>query len=506
MLRINSTLWLCVLLFWACEAKDPDNSTLSPESKGTVDIESLLSRMTLEEKIGQLALFHGDRHEVKWLKKRHTGLILNAMGPQIERLQKALGEGHRLGIPLLFMIDAVNGHAFYPGATVFPSQLALSSTWNPELIREIGVVTAKEMRATGIHLTFAPVLDVARDLRWGRVGETFGEDPWLVGELGAARIEGLQASPSGSSHPRVMACAKHFVGYSQTLGGRDAVESVLSELAIRQSFLPPFRRAVQAKVGSIMAGYHSILGEPMSANRYLLKDVLRNELRFRGLVISDYKNLDYMVSKQFVAESIEDASRISLLAGNDVSMATEGFVAATRRMVKKGRIKKSVIDRSCRRVLEAKRDLGLFDKSKEKVDPQSVLAQRSHTDLAREAALQSLVLLRNRDVLPLSVDALKEKNTPLVVTGANADDIVSQLGDWSLGFMKKGEPWMREVEQRTQGHVTALDGIRARVGSEIEVKYIPSPASPAPGKKIFPQSVYEEKERQRKQDVVPPEK
>ena len=261
-------------------------------------VADLLGRMTLEEKVGQLMLWDARGEDLSFINTRQPGSILHVLGAKIGRAMD-LAARNRLAIPLLVGEDGIHGHSFWKGATIFPTQLALAASWNPELLEQVGRVTAEEMTPTGIHWTFSPVLCLSRDLRWGRTGETFGEDPYLIGELGAALIRGYQGK--GLDDPAaVLATAKHYAGYSETQGGRDSSEADLSRRKLRSYFLPPFERAARAGAMTFMTGYQSIEGVPSTANRWLLVDVLKNEWGFRGVVVTDWDNVGRLVYEQKV--------------------------------------------------------------------------------------------------------------------------------------------------------------------------------------------------------------
>src|SRR5690554_3443293 len=217
------------------------DSSKSPKER----TKDLISKMTLEEKIGQMCQIDGNENAEFWIKERNIGSFLHVTGEKAIRLQKMAAEETRLGIPILFGIDAIHGHAFHSGATVFPSQLAMASSWNPELLEKVARITAKEVVLTGMHWTFSPVLCIGRDLRWGRVDETFGEDPYLIGVLAKAMIRGYQGKKLSDSYS-ILACAKHFAAYGETQGGRDSSEADVSERKLRSIFLPPFKEAVHA--------------------------------------------------------------------------------------------------------------------------------------------------------------------------------------------------------------------------------------------------------------------
>jgi len=434
-------------------------------------LDDLLSRMTVEEKIGQMCQLDGRIAPEKWITEKHIGAFLHIIGQRTNELQK-VAEQTRLGIPLIFGIDAIHGHAFWPEATVFPTQLGLSCSWNPDLLTEVGRITAKEASVTGMHWTFSPVLGTVRDLRWGRVDETFGEDPFLIGELGKALIKGYQGDTLTDPH-RILACAKHYAGYPGSQGGRDAAEAELSRRNLRSLYLKPFHEAAKAGCATFMAGYQSIDGQPCTVNRWLMTDVLKDEWGFAGFTVTDWDNVGRLHREQMVSPTIEDASRRAAKAGNDMMMTTPAFVDTAVSLVKEGLLDMAVIDEACRRVLRQKFALGLFD-DRRYTDLDSgaaIIGCAEHHAAALEGAYQSLVLLENKNhLLPLDVSKLKR----IAVIGPNADDRVAQLGDWSfLGAMEavmKGKPVGEDYHTDT---VTVLQGIKAHVGQSCQIDYLP---------------------------------
>jgi beta-glucosidase len=421
--------------------------------------QDLMGRMSLEEKVGQLVQADGRKNAAEQVRERRVGSFLHILGAPTVELQK-LAEKTGLGIPIIFGIDAIHGHGFWEGATVFPTQLALSCSWNPELLETMGRVTAKEMLCTGLHWTFSPVLCLTRDLRWGRVGETFGEDPYLLGVLGKAMVRGYQGK-SISDPDSVIACAKHFAGYSETVGGRDASEAEISERKLRSYFLPPFQEMVKAGCRSFMTAYQCIDGVACVVNRWLLTDVLRGEWGFEGFVVTDWNNVGRMHTEQALCPSIEDAVAPAIRAGNDMIMVTPEFYDAALSQIAKGVLDKADVELACRRVLSHKLEFGLFDKKRyppiHKVP--EIVGSAAHREPLLRCALESIVLLKNekpqgasKRVLPLSSNIRH-----LALLGPNADDTLSQLGDWSFGS--------GQASLNTGGHPrhlvsTVRDGVR----------------------------------------------
>ncbi|MCP4396220.1 MAG: glycoside hydrolase family 3 protein, partial [bacterium] len=378
-------------------------------------VDDLIARMTVEEQLGQMVQADSRDYGVELIQQQHVGSFLHAMGDRIIELQKT-AEQTRLGIPLIFGIDAIHGHGFWPGATVFPTQLGVASSWNPEILEEMGRVTAREMAVTGLFWTFSPVLCLARDLRWGRINETFGEDPYLLGVLGAALVRGLQGKEL-SDADSVLACAKHFAGYSETQGGRDSSEADLSERKLRSYFLPPFKAMCEAGVATYMTGYQSIDGVPNTIGKKLMTGILRGEWGFEGFVVTDWNNVGRLHDEQKIFQSKEDCAKAAVEAGNDMMMTTPFFYPEALKALKKGRLDPELVTHACRRVLTVKFTLGLFDdKRYPDFGRQAlVIGSQAHRQTALHAAGESLVLLKNDGVLPLGEQVRK-----IGVIGPNA--------------------------------------------------------------------------------------
>jgi beta-glucosidase len=427
-------------------------------------VADLLARMTLEEKVGQLMLWDARGEDLSFINTRQPGSILHILGAKISQAMD-LAAQNRLAIPLLVGEDGIHGHSFWKGSTIFPTQLALAASWNPDMLEQVGRVTAEEMTPTGIHWTFSPVLCLARDLRWGRTGETFGEDPYLIGELGAALIRGYQGQ--GLDDPTaVLATAKHYAGYSETQGGRDSSEADLSRRKLRSYFLPPFERAARAGAMTFMTGYQSIEGLPSTANHWLLVDVLKNEWGFRGVVVTDWDNVGRLVKEQKVCATYADAAIVALRAGNDIIMVTPQFFEGALEAVHSGRLAESEIDAPCARLLALKFKMGLFENPRRPDLERAAfeVARSDHRAANLDAARQSLVLLQNNGLLPLD----PEKTKTIAVIGPNADDDQQQLGDWSLGSSQHLPEAGQQPRQKT---TTVLDGIRALAPAGVSILY-----------------------------------
>lgn len=426
------------------------NPALSVEER----VVDLLGRMTLEEKVAQLMMVDARSDDLSFINTLQPGSILHILGEKIGRAMD-LAARNRLGIPLLVGEDGIHGHSFWMGATIFPTQLAMAASWSPELLERVARVTAEEMVPTGALWTFSPVLCLTRDLRWGRTGETFGEDPYLIGEFAAAMIRGYQGQ--GLDDPTaVLATAKHYAGYSETQGGRDASEADISRRKLRSYFLPPFERAVRAGAMTFMTGYQSMEGVPSTANRWLLTEVLKDEWGFKGVLVTDWDNVGRLVKEQRVCATFADAAIVAIRAGNDIMMTTPEFYEGALEAVRSGRLAESEIDAPVARFLALKFRMGLFE------NPRRPDLARAATEIARpdheavnlEIARKSLILLQNDGLLPLDAATLKS----IAVVGPNADDAVQQLGDWTLGGWQYPPEFGKQPREKT---TTILDGIRA---------------------------------------------
>lgn len=428
-------------------------------------ISDLLCKMTLPEKLGQMLQLdgtHGDlQHAVMDL---HVGSLLHI---QNERATQAIAMANktRLKIPLLLADDCIHGHGFMRGATVFPTQLAMACSWNPELVRQAARITAIEATCTGLKWTFSPVLGVARDLRWGRVGETFGEDLLLASELGEAMIYGYQGSGLGDKDA-LLATAKHYAGYCETQGGRDASEADLSQRKLRSWFFPSFERAAQSGCMAFMTGYQAIDGVPSTACSWLLKDVLRKEWGFKGVLVTDWDNVGRMHWEQQICNNMKEAAALAVRSGNDIMMATPSFINGALDAVQEGLLNENEIDEIVERILALKFKMGLFE------DPglPDLEKQVAHIGCAPHRAAnlalarQTPVLLQNDGILPLNLASVRQ----VAVIGPNADDPHAQLGDWAGASGQVS--WLMDGHPR-ENITTVLDGLRLYESESMSVKY-----------------------------------
>jgi beta-glucosidase len=428
---------------------------LDPSRSVSERIADLLGRMDAAEKVGQMLQLDAreDLHDA--VLRRMAGSILHASPARLLEAH-ALVAQTRWRIPLLVAEDCIHGHSFWEGATIFPTQLAMAASWNPELVERAARATAVEAAATGIHWTFSPVLCVSRDLRWGRVGETFGEDMHLIGELGAAMVRGYQGA--GLTDPTsVLATAKHFAGYSETQGGRDASEADLSQRKLRSWFLPAFERVLRDGCGSVMLGYQTVDGVPITTNRWLLTDVLRGEWGYEGTLVTDWDNVGRMVWEQQVQPDIVHAAAAAILAGNDLVMTTPTFFEGALGAIERGLVGIESIDAAVARVLRRKFDLGLFENPRLPDQERIALAvgAREHAETNLELARRCVVLLQNDGVLPLDATA-KSGPRRIAVLGPLSDDAQTQLGDWAGGSGQAG--WLDGQPRELIS--TVLDGVR----------------------------------------------
>lgn len=433
-------------------------------------IADLVGRMTLEEKVGQMMQLDARSADLEDLiVNKHVGSILHTSPADLPKAVRLVNERTRLGIPLIIGDDCIHGYSFWPGATIYPSQLGMAISWDPAKIEAAGRATAEEVSCTGVHWTFSPVLCIARDTRWGRVDETFGEDPTLIGELASAIVRGYQGgAKAGEPLPKdaILACAKHFAGYSETQGGRDASEADLSHRKLESWFLPPFERVAKEGCGTFMLGYESIEGVPVTFNKWLLTDKLRGAWDYRGMLITDWDNVGRSVWEQKVKPDYVHAAADAVRAGNDLVMTTPQFYDGAIEAVRTGLLDESLIDAAVSRILAVKFRLGLFEDPRlpDEARIAAVIGSDEHRRTNLELARESVVLLRNDGALPFAADAVSR----IAVIGPLADDAQNQLGDWAGNSGQVN--WMPDGQPRDM-ITTVLDGIRELAGETCDVVY-----------------------------------
>lgn len=442
----------------------------NPELSTEERIVDLLGRMTLEEKVGQMMQLDARSGNLDDLiVNKHVGSILHTSPSDLPKAVETVNTKTRLGIPLVIGDDCIHGYSFWPGATIFPEQLGMATTWDSEKVQAAGRATAEEVSATGVHWTFSPVLCIARDTRWGRVGETFGEDPYLIGEMASSIVKGYQGGAKAGeplAKDAILACAKHFAGYSETQGGRDASEADLSHRKLESWFLPPFERVAKEGCGTFMLGYESIEGVPVTFNKWLLSDKLRGAWNYQGTLITDWDNVGRSVWEQKVKPDYVQAAADAVRSGNDLVMTTPKFYEGAIEAVKTGLLDESLIDAAVARILALKFRLGLFEDPRlpdqERID--AVIGSEKHQQLNLEVAREAVALLKNNGSLPFNAAGAKR----IAVVGPLADDAQTQLGDWAgssgqINWMPDGHP--REMI------TTVLDGFKQLAPKGCEVVY-----------------------------------
>lgn len=448
---------ICLLIIAALgSCKNKSNDYMDASLPVDTRVEALMSQMTLEEKVGQMCQWVGLEHmksaerditETQLRNNTAQGFYPGISVSDVEQMAKdgkigsflhvlttkeanqlqELSMKSRLKIPFLIGIDAIHGNGLVSGMTVYPTNIGLASTFDPDLVQEICRQTAVEMRVTGSQWTFNPNVEVAQDPRWGRVGETFGEDTYLVSVLGKASVKGYQGD-GFTGKDNVLACAKHLIGGSQPINGTNGSPTDISDRTLREVFFPPFKEAVDAGVFSFMMAHNELNGIPCHSNSWLMTDVLRNEWGFKGFVVSDWMDIEHIHDLHHTAVDDKDAFFQSVEAGMDMHMHGPSFYEKVIELVKEGKLPEKRIDDACRKILYAKFQLGLFDN---RFTDEGAVAEKTftseHQHTALDAARKSIVLLTNKGILP--IDATKYKR--IFVTGTNFNN-QSILGDWAL--------------------------------------------------------------------------
>lgn len=436
-------LYAVVLAASLMGCSQPQDKNTEIENK----VETLLHKMTLEEKLGQMnQLSPWDFEDLaKRVRKGEVGSILNVVNPEeVNKIQKIAVEESRLGIPLIVSRDVIHGYK-----TIFPIPLGQAATFNPEVVKEGARVAAIEASADGIRWTFAPMIDVARDPRWGRIAESCGEDPYLNAVMGTAMIKGYQGD-SLNDPTAIAACAKHFVAYGAAEGGRDYNSTFIPERVLRNVYLPPFKAAADAGCATFMTSFNDNDGVPSTANSFVLKDVLRKEWKYDGMVVTDWASALEMVNHGFCTDG-KDAAEKSVNAGVDMEMVSETFIQNLKQSIAENKVSIETIDNAVRNILRLKFRLGLFD-NPYVVTPQTVKYAEKHLQTAKTAAEQSVILLKNENqTLPFT-----DKIKTLAVIGPMADAPYEQMGTWVFDGEK----------EHTQ---TPLTAIKEMYGNKVKV-------------------------------------
>ncbi|MGZ3766618.1 MAG: beta-glucosidase BglX [Mucilaginibacter sp.] len=432
--------------------------TKGADAKMDAFVNGLMSKMTLDEKIGQLNLVTSgaattgsivNQGVEQSIKKGDIGGIFGVYGTTyIKKAQELAVQNSRLHIPLIFGLDVIHGHR-----TIFPIPLGMSATWDMNLIQRSAKIAASEATGEGINWVFSPMVDIARDARWGRISEGSGEDPWLGSQIAKAMVKGYQGSSMKNSDA-VMACVKHFALYGGAEAGREYNTVDMSPIKMYQDYLPPYKAAVDAGAGSFMSSFNTINGVPATANQWLLTDVLRKQWGFKGFVVSDYTAVNELSAHGL--GDLQNVSALAIKAGLDMDMVGEGFLTTLKKSLKEGKVTQQEIDQACRRVLEAKYKLGLFDNPYKSINA-DVESKTELTEAnrlaARETAEHSFVLLKNRgQILPL------KKSGTIALIGPLADNHSEMLGTWVVA----GDP---------SKSVSVIDGIKKAAGSDVNILY-----------------------------------
>lgn len=449
----------------------------------TPQVEALLARMTLEEKVGQMTQLEigmisngkGTKARIdpakleKAIAKYGVGSIINVADGEftidqwheiIRQIQES-AQRTRLKIPVLYGIDSIHGVNYAAGSTLFPQEIGMAATWDPELMTRVAEISALETRACGIPWNFSPVLDLGRQPLWPRFYETFGEDPYLAKVMGVAAVRGYEGT-NIADPKHVAACLKHYVGYSFPLSGKDRSPALIPENYLREYFMPTFQAAIAAGAHSIMVNSGDINGVPVHASRYLLTDVLRNEMGFRGMVVSDWEDIKKLVTQHQVAATEKDATRIAILAGIDMSMVPSDYSFSDHliALVKEGAVPQARIDEAVARVLRLKFELSLFDSALPDTSLKSKFGTAESRAVSLEAARESITLLKNsNNLLPLA------RGGKILVTGPTADSLVSLNNGWSHTWQGTNS------ELYPKDRLTILGAIEAKAGKQ-NVSYV----------------------------------
>jgi beta-glucosidase len=476
LILISSSLYLLA----GCNNKNSQGK----DSQINQKVDSIIAKMTLEEKVGQMTqitlshLLKQDSEGVvepfqldtarlkKALLKYHVGSILNCGGHAnslekwneiISTIQDIATNETRLEIPVLYGIDAIHGANYTKNATLFPQQIAQAATWNPEISRSIGTITAYETRASGIPWTFSPVLGLGREPAWPRFWETFGEDVYLTSVMGKALVQGYQGKQLTEDSDKVAACMKHYIGYSAPNSGKDRTPASISERELREYFLPPFKKTIAAGGKTIMVNSGEINGIPVHINKYILTDLLKEELNFDGLVVSDWADIRYLHDRHKVAASQKEAVEMAVNAGIDMSMVPDNYSFAKYlvELVKEGRVEEERINDAVRRILKVKLELGLFEKPVTHYSDYPKFASQEYSSFNLHAAEEAITLLKNSNkTLPLN------KSGRVLITGPTANSMTALNGGWSYTWQGT------ETDKYIEEHHTILEAVQKEIGKQ----------------------------------------
>lgn len=454
---------IAIVFIVACESNPQATQTLTSDSEYQAQIDSLLNEMTLEEKIGQLNQYSvgaemtgpGSKGDVsqrryEMLLNGEVGSVLNLLGAEnTYKLQKQVVEQSRLGIPLIFAYDVVHGYK-----TMFPIPLGESASWNLDLIQSSAVVAARESAAAGLQWTFAPMVDVSVDPRWGRVMEGAGEDTYLGSQIAAARVNGFQGEDLSSFHT-IAACAKHFAGYGFVEAGKDYNNVNINKHELLNRIIPPFKTAAKHKVATFMNAFNDMEGTPSTANHYLLRELLKHDWSYQGAVVSDWNSIGEMVNHG-TAENLKEAALQAILAGSDIDMEADAYPQFLKELVSNGKVSEKVIDDAVARVLLLKYKLGLFEDPYKYMNTErekNELLSSKNLEISQSVAEESIVLLKNENnLLPL------KQRESIAIVGPLAKDKDTPLGNW-------------RAAAESASAVSFYEGMEAKLGNKLKIDY-----------------------------------
>ncbi|WP_304132654.1 glycoside hydrolase family 3 protein, partial [Mesonia mobilis] len=447
----------------ACKVSSQSKKTTQPEKNIEQKVDSVLALMTLEEKVGQMVQYNGswdvtgpatgttNEKKLERLKKGLVGSMLNVVSVQHTReAQRLIMENSRLKIPLIFGYDVIHGYK-----TMFPVPLGETASWDMILAEKTAAAAARETAASGVHWTFAPMMDISRDARWGRIMEGAGEDPFLNAEIAVARIKGFQGS-NLASEKTIAACAKHFAGYGFAEAGRDYNTVNIGVHELHNTILPPFKAAAKAGVATFMNSFNEIDGVPATSSSYLQRELLKDSWDWDGFIVSDWGSISEMIPHG-IARNKKEAALLAIKGGSDMDMEGGAYESSLESLVEEGKISETLLDDSVRRILRVKFQLGLFDDPYKYCDEsfeETELYSEENQDLALEAAKKSIVLLKNEhEILPI-----KNSVKSIAVIGPLADDKDSPLGNW-------------RAQAEANSAVSVLEGIKTHAAKNVQINY-----------------------------------